>query len=78
MRKIQVLGTGCAKCNKLTAQAQNAIDELGNGYLLEKITDLDEILEFGVMATPSLVIDGEIKASGKVLSSDQIKKYLIN
>ncbi len=74
--KIQVLGTGCPKCVQLEQQAARAIRALGLDCEIEKVTDMDEILSFGVMMTPSLVIDGEVKSSGKVLSADQIQKML--
>lgn len=76
MKKIQVLGTGCPKCLKLTDNARAAADELGLEYELEKVTDINKITSFGVMMTPALVVDGEVKVVGKVPSSEEIKKYL--
>ena len=66
MKKIQVLGTGCAKCQKLTEHAEAAAKALGIDYELEKVTDFDRILEFGLLTTPALVVDGEIKVAGRV------------
>ncbi len=74
--KIQILGPGCAKCNKLAETAQSAADELGVDYELEKVSDLNQILSLGVMMTPGLVIDGEVKSFGKVPSVEEIKKMM--
>lgn len=74
--KLQVLGTGCPKCKLLTEHAESAARELGLDYRLEKVTDLDEILEFGVVATPALVVDGEIVVSGHVPSTARLKEML--
>jgi len=76
MRKIQVLGPGCAKCEKLAANAKEAADELGLEYTLEKVTDLNEILSFGVMTTPALVVDGEVKMVGKAANAKHVKELL--
>ena len=76
MKKIQILGTGCAKCIKLTANAEEAAKEAGVAYEIEKVTDIKKIMDFGVMMTPGLAIDGEIKAVGKVLTVEDIKKLL--
>ena len=76
MKKIQILGTGCAKCMKLTANAEEAAKEAGVPYEIEKVTDIKKIMDFGVMMTPGIAIDGEVKAVGKVLSVDEIKKML--
>lgn len=75
MKKIQILGMGCPNCNKLAANAEAAAAEVG-GYEIEKITDLKEIMRFGVMLTPALAVDGEVKAAGKVLASEEIKQLL--
>jgi small redox-active disulfide protein 2 len=69
---IQVLGGGCAKCAKLAAQAEEAAKKAGVGYSLEKVTEIDRIMSFGVITTPALVIDGKIKCSGNVPDIDQI------
>jgi small redox-active disulfide protein 2 len=74
--KIQILGTGCAKCNTLTHATEQAAQSLGLPYELEKVTDLKRIMEFGVMTTPALVVDGKVKISGKVPSVDEIKALL--
>ena len=76
MKKIQLLGTGCAKCQKLAAVADEAARALGAPYELTKVTDLQEIMSFGVMFTPALVVDGEVKVAGKVPSPDEMKKLL--
>ena len=74
--KIQILGSGCAKCRQLTAVAEQAAQDLGISYDLEKVTDIKRYPEFGVMLTPALVIDGVVKLSGKVPSLDEAKKLL--
>ncbi|MCK5473217.1 MAG: TM0996/MTH895 family glutaredoxin-like protein [Planctomycetes bacterium] len=76
MKKIQILGTGCHKCKKLAENAKTAAIDLGTECEIEKITDINEIMKFGVMMTPALVIDGEVKAVGKVPSPEEIKKML--
>ncbi|MGA2322515.1 MAG: thioredoxin family protein [Sedimentisphaerales bacterium] len=76
MKKIQILGTGCPKCKALAQSAETAAKELGLEYTLDKVTDIKEIMKFGVMATPALVIDGQVKVVGKVLSPEQIKAML--
>lgn len=70
--KVQILGTGCPKCNKLAANAQVAIEQAGIDAELVKVTDINEIASFGVAFTPALAIDGEIKSSGKLLTAEQI------
>jgi small redox-active disulfide protein 2 len=74
--KLQILGTGCAKCNALTMVTEKAAQTLGVEYELEKVTDLNRIMSFGVMMTPALVVDGKVKVSGKVPSVDDLKKLL--
>ncbi|HOE16174.1 MAG TPA: thioredoxin family protein [Syntrophorhabdaceae bacterium] len=74
--KIQILGTGCAKCMKLTENAEKAAKEKGVDFQIEKVTDINKIMDFGVMITPSLAIDGVVKSVGKVLSAEEIKKLL--
>ena len=74
--KVQILGMGCAKCNDLAANAQAAIEQSGVDAEVVKIEKLPEIMQFGVMSTPALAIDGEVKASGKVLSVAQITTML--
>ena len=76
MKKIQILGTGCPKCKAFTQNAETAAKELGLEYTLEKVTDIKEIMKFGVMATPALVIDGQVKTAGKLLSIQEFKEML--
>jgi len=76
MKKIQILGTGCAKCIKLTENARKAAEEAGVPYEIEKVTDIKTIMSYGVMMTPALAIDGEVKSVGKVLPVGEIKKLL--
>jgi len=74
--KIQILGTGCPKCKQLEANAREAVTKMGVEADIEKITDIDQIMELGVMMTPGLVIDGEVRSVGKVLTVDQIAAQL--
>ncbi len=76
MKKIQVLGTGCPKCDQLAANAEAAAKELDIEYELEKVTNLNDIMGFGVMMTPALAIDGEVKVVGKVPTIEEIKSML--
>jgi len=76
VKLIQVLGTGCAKCTKLKENAEAAVKELGVDATVEKIEDINVITGFGVMMTPALAIDGEVKMVGKVASPEQIKELL--
>jgi len=76
MKKIQVLGTGCAKCSKLAENAQAAAKAAGVEYELEKVTDINQIMKFGVMMTPALVIDGQVKVVGKVPAPEEIQTLL--
>jgi small redox-active disulfide protein 2 len=76
MKKIQVLGTGCAKCNQLKENAEAAVRASGIEASVEKIEDINEITSFGVMMTPALAIDGEVKLVGKLASPDEIGKLL--
>jgi small redox-active disulfide protein 2 len=76
MKKIQILGTGCAKCMKLTENAREAAKQSGIDVEVEKVTDIKDIMNYGVMMTPGLAIDGQVKAVGKVLSVEEIKKLL--
>ena len=76
MKKIQILGTGCAKCKKLAEHAEKAAQELGIDCEIEKVTDIIQITSFGVMMTPGLVIDGVVKTTGKVTSVEEVKKLL--
>jgi small redox-active disulfide protein 2 len=76
VKKLQILGTGCPNCNKLTELTEQAARDLGIDYEIEKVTDIAEIMNFGIMMTPGLAVDGEVKASGKVPSLEEIKKFL--
>ncbi len=76
MKKIQILGTGCPKCQQLAETAENAAKELGIAYELEKVKDIRQIMSFGVMATPALVVDGVVKVAGRVPSMDETKSLL--
>ncbi len=73
---IKVLGSGCMNCKKLEENVKTAVKDLGIEAVIEKVTDFKEIASYGVMRTPALVVDEEIKAVGKVLSAEEIKKYL--
>lgn len=73
---IQILGTGCPKCRKLAASAEAAAQALGLDYRIEKVTDLNKIMALGVMLTPALVVDGTVKAVGKVPEVEAIKAML--
>ena len=74
--KIQVLGSGCPKCRTLTERVESAVAELKLDCEVEKVTEINEIVKFGVMMTPGLVIDGEVKSVGKLLSVEDIKDML--
>ncbi len=76
MTTIQVLGTGCKKCVALKENAETALRELGVEADVQKVEDINEIVAFGVMSTPALVVDGEVKVVGKVASSEEIKDLL--
>ncbi len=76
MKKIQILGTGCPKCKKLAEHAETAARDLGIEYSIEKVTDINEIVKFGVMMTPALVVDGRVRGCGKILSVKDIKTML--
>ena len=76
MKKLQVLGTGCPKCRKLAENVEAAAQQLGIEYELEKVTDLNEIMGFGVMMTPALAVDGEVKLVGKVVEPAAIAELL--
>jgi len=74
--KIQILGTGCPKCIQLTNNVEGAVRDAGIDCEIEKVSDINDILAFGVMLIPALVIDGEVKAVGKVLPIPKIKELL--
>lgn len=73
---IKILGTGCANCKKLEANVRRAVEELEIDASIEKVTDFKKIVEYGVMQTPALVIDEQVKIAGKVSTVEEIKKYL--
>ena len=74
--KIEVLGTGCANCKTLYENVKKALEESGQHAEVVKIEDIPSIMKYGVMSTPALVIDGQVKFSGKVASVAEIKKML--
>ena len=76
MKTIQVLGPGCAKCNKLLQNVEQAVRELGVDCAVEKITDIAAIASHDVLMTPALVIDGSVKSSGSTLNVDKIKAII--
>ncbi|MGE5631061.1 MAG: thioredoxin family protein [Caulobacteraceae bacterium] len=73
---IKILGPGCANCKKLEENAREAAVQLGIDATIEKVTDFKDILSYGVMKTPGLVVDEQLKANGRVLTVDEIKKFL--
>jgi small redox-active disulfide protein 2 len=77
MKKIQILGPGCWKCEALRKNTETAAKELGIDYQIEKVTNIKDIMSAGVMMTPALVVDGKVKVVGKVASPDEIKKLLV-
>jgi small redox-active disulfide protein 2 len=76
MKKIQILGTGCAKCQKLADNTKQAADNLGLDYELEKVTDINDIMKFGIMSTPGLAVDGKVVLVGKVPAPADIEGLL--
>jgi small redox-active disulfide protein 2 len=76
MKKIQVLGTGCAKCEKLAEHTKQAAENLGLNFQIEKITDINKIMSFGVMTTPGLAVDGKVLVAGKVPGVTDLEKLL--
>lgn len=76
MRLIQILGPGCPRCEQLKKNAQEAAKLAGVEAMVEKITDINQITAFGVIMTPALVVDGEVKAAGRVLAPQEIQKWL--
>jgi len=70
--KIEILGTGCSKCNELEAKVKQAVAKSGKFLQIDKVSDLQKIMAYGVMSTPGLVIDGEVKSTGRVPSVDEI------
>jgi small redox-active disulfide protein 2 len=76
VKQIKVLGPGCPRCERLATVTKTAADQLGIAYELEKITDIKRFVEFGLMMTPGLVVDGELRVQGNVPSIDEIKTML--
>ena len=77
MKRIEILGPGCPKCKKMAENAEKAARDMGIDYELVKITDLGVMMGYRVMATPAIVVDGEVKSSGKLLSPEEIRKHLV-
>jgi len=76
MKRIQILGTGCPKCKKLAQVAEETARDMGIEYEIEKVTDINEIMKYGVMVTPGLAVEGVVKCVGKVPSTEEVKKAL--
>ena len=74
--RLQILGTGCPRCKQLLANVQQAVADIGGAVEVEKVEDIKEIMKFRVLATPALAVDGVVKAAGRVLSPDEIRKLL--
>lgn len=74
--KIEILGSGCPSCKQLEENTKKALEEIGKKCEIIKITDIAKIVEYGVMSTPAIVIDGEVKSYGKVASVEEIKNWL--
>ena len=77
MSKIQILGTGCSRCSDLTANAEKAVKELGIEAAIEKVTEIQDIIKFQILMTPGLVINGQVKAAGRIPSVEEIKQMLV-
>ncbi|MCD4806604.1 MAG: thioredoxin family protein [Methanococcoides sp.] len=75
--KIEILGSGCAKCNKLKELVEKIVNENGINAEITKVEDITKILDYGVMITPGLVVDGDVKIAGKIPSEDKVKEWLI-
>lgn len=75
--KIEILGVGCAKCKQTYANAEQAVKESGIDAEVVKVEKIDEIVKYNVLMTPAVVVDGEVKCSGKVPSTEEIKKMLV-
>ncbi len=76
MKSIKILGSGCAKCNKLYDLADEAAGQLNIEYEMEKVTDMDKFVAYGVMITPALVVDDEVKMSGSLPSIEKLKQLI--
>ncbi len=73
---IKILGTGCPKCKQLEENVKKAVESAGGAATVEKVSDINKIMDYGIMMTPALVIDNEVKSVGKLLTVDEIKKFL--
>jgi small redox-active disulfide protein 2 len=76
--KLEILGTGCKKCNDLEVVVKQAVAIIGGFHSVEKVEDIMKIMEYSVMSTPALVIDGNVKSSGKILSVDEVLEFMQN
>jgi len=76
MKTLQILGTGCPNCRRLAENAEEAAKRLGIDYRMEKVTEIKEILAFGVMRTPALAVDGSVKISGRIATAEEIRRIL--
>jgi small redox-active disulfide protein 2 len=76
MKKLQILGTGCSKCKALAERTEKAAKSMGLDYELEKVTDIEKIMSFGVMSTPALAVDGVVKVAGRIPPMEEIKTLL--
>lgn len=74
--KIEILGTGCPKCKQLEMNARKAVEESGKKATITKVTEIEKILSYGVMSTPAIVIDGDVKCYGRLAEVKEIKKWL--
>ena len=74
--KVQILGTGCPKCEKLAEMVETVMKELGTEAEVVKVTDINEIMNLGVMMTPALLIDGETKSAGRLPSPGELREWL--
>jgi small redox-active disulfide protein 2 len=74
---IQILGTGCTKCKTLMTNAEQAVQELGLHAVVQKVTDIKEIMGFQILMTPGLVINGQVKAAGRIPAVEEIKQMLV-
>ena len=76
MKTLQILGTGCPKCKKLAENTEAAAQRLGIPYRMEKVTEITKVMAFGVMSTPALAVDGAVKVSGKIPTTEEIQRIL--
>ena len=75
--KIEILGTGCPKCKQLFENTKLAVEQSGQAVEVVKVEDISKITEYAVMMVPALVVDGEVKSTGKVLSAEKIRAFLV-